>query len=71
MDAALVIVVVAVAVAIATAVVTAWKGAKGHVFVGDNRDPSCDSRIFGPLPEENVVAPVVLRYWPLDRFGRV
>jgi signal peptidase I len=41
-----------------------------HYFVlGDNRLTSCDSREYGPVPRENVVARVVFVYWPLSRIG--
>lgn len=41
---------------------------KGHVFVmGDNRSNSRDSRFFGPVPEEDLLGRVSLRFWPLDR----
>ncbi|MDQ3822166.1 MAG: signal peptidase I [Actinomycetota bacterium] len=42
----------------------------GHYFVqGDNRGQSCDSRIWGPLPERNLVAKAVLTYWPPGRIA--
>jgi signal peptidase I len=37
----------------------------GHVFVlGDNRDDSRDSRIFGPVPLDAIRGHVVLIFWP-------
>ncbi len=43
---------------------------KGQYFVlGDNRSQSCDSRVFGSVPRDNLIGPVVGRYWPLDRIG--
>ena len=42
----------------------------GHVFVeGDNRAQSCDSRVWGALPERNVVAKALLTYWPPSRIS--
>jgi len=43
---------------------------EGQYFVmGDNRSQSCDSRVFGSVPRDNLIGPVVTRYWPLDRIG--
>ena len=39
--------------------------------LGDNRNRSFDSHVWGFLPKENVVGHVILRYWPIDRFGLV
>lgn len=40
----------------------------GHVFVcGDNRNNSLDSRIFGPVPAEDIVGKLILRIFPVDQ----
>jgi signal peptidase I len=38
-------------------------------LMGDNRPQSCDSRVFGAVPEENVVAEVSMVYWPPSRIS--
>ncbi|HEU4751630.1 MAG TPA: signal peptidase I [Armatimonadota bacterium] len=46
--------------------------ADDKVFVmGDNRDNSNDSRMWGELPVRNIQAKAWVRYWPLNRFGWV
>jgi len=45
---------------------------EGHVYVlGDHRNNSSDSRVFGPVPVENVVGKAWLSYWPADDVGFV
>lgn len=43
---------------------------KDHVFcMGDNRGSSVDSRVFGPVPQENIIGKASIRFWPPDRIG--
>jgi signal peptidase I len=40
-----------------------------YLMLGDNRQSSEDSRIWGPLPRRNIIGTAVVRYWPPGRFG--
>ncbi len=43
---------------------------EGELFVmGDNRDQSFDSRLFGTVDQERVAGRAFVTFWPLDRVG--
>jgi signal peptidase I len=46
------------------------KVAAGHyVMLGDNRSQSCDSRVWGTVPRDNIIGKVFATYWPPNRIS--
>jgi signal peptidase I len=47
-----------------------WLVPPGDLLVmGDHRQDSSDSRVFGPIEISHVIGRAWLRYWPVDTFG--
>ena len=44
-----------------------WEVPEDELFVlGDNRNPSADSHVWGYVPRENLIGKAFAVYWPLD-----
>lgn len=49
-----------------------WNVPEGELFVlGDNRNPSADSHVWGFVPEENVIGKAIAVYWPINKIRAV
>ena len=44
-------------------------GPDEYWMMGDNRQMSCDSRVWGPVERDSLIGPVFFVYWPFDRIG--
>jgi signal peptidase I len=50
----------------------AWDlGEDEYFFMGDNRNNSRDSRVFGPIEKSRIIGTAVIRYWPPQDWGIV
>jgi signal peptidase I len=49
-----------------------WVVPEDELFVlGDNRNPSADSHVWGFVPEENVIGKAIAVYWPVNRIRAI
>ena len=45
--------------------------AQQYFVMGDNRDNSCDSRFWGPVPRENIKGKAWFIHWPISKIGLI
>ena len=46
-------------------------GTDEYFMLGDGRNSSHDSHVWGPLPADHLIGPVTVRYWPLRKMGGI
>ena len=44
-------------------------GQNEYFVMGDNRNNSTDSRVFGKISRENIIGEALVRYWPPDKWN--
>lgn len=44
-------------------------GSNEYFMLGDSRNASLDSHVWGPLPGDYLVGPIKMRVWPMKRIG--
>ena len=44
-------------------------GPDEYLVLGDNRNNSSDSHIWGALPRDHIIGKTIFRYWPLEKWG--